>query len=84
MRLKFKTTTNDQVKVRLTAKGERQFNKWHRHLKLDPRPYKKRCFNAKTKVWTFQIWELMNIFGPKTYHGSDQMFVDNKLTIVNW
>lgn len=71
---------NDQVKVRLTDAGHQCWHDfWTKEVKrtfLLPAP------DAQGR-YTFNIWTLMQVFGPSTYHGQPKMFfVDNQIEIL--
>lgn len=55
---------NDEVWVQLTARGWKIFNDYYSDLHLDPKKY------SKPGTWQkFQLWELMNIYGPHCVMG---------------
>lgn len=76
---------NDEVDVRLTPEGVVQYNKFYQDLarKGDASYGKVRPPLRKDRGgwYTFQLWDLMNIFGPNTYLGGPQYFADNEIRI---
>ena len=72
--MKIEINLNKYVNVRLTEIGLKVF---------------KESFGGKIPEWfnpyikgdqyTFQLWDLMSIFGSKLYNGAPQMFKDNKI-----
>lgn len=68
--MRFERSINDEVIVKLTPEGERMYtmNAVYRD-RLNP-----------DGVYSFQIWEFMQIFAEAMFFGnSTQVFVDNKL-----
>lgn len=61
---------NDVVLVALTPHGNR--------IAEDDNAYELKTVNdlGQTK---WQLWRLLEVFGPHTYHGGKQIFVDNRL-----
>lgn len=59
---------NDNVRVKITEAGYSVWEKFHRDLRIDPPDLK-----AKTDPdgrHTFQMHEVMMIFGPQCFNGS--------------
>ena len=62
----------DNVYVRLTPEGEEAYRKYYKEMNLKPPSLK------KTGEWTtFKMWELMNIFGSKSFNGRQAQFKEN-------
>lgn len=62
---------NDPVWVRLTPVGEAQYKKWSADLGV-PNPIElKKTWDGFVK---FQMWELMQIFGPVCFNGCNVPF----------
>lgn len=75
---KLSININDRVSVELTAKGLEVLAKyWGQFGTSLP----KKDLDGST--YTTQFWNLMEIFGPMTSHGSKQLFQHNLLT-VEW
>ena len=72
---------NDEVWVRLTKEGQSVLRDWCREHRTRFKMVKfGRSKDSAGKVWTkFQLWEMMNIFGARMYHGGPNMFKDNIL-----
>lgn len=62
---------NDDVLIRLLSRGEEQFAKYYRDLKLDPEQYRTAHYDGRLKM---PLWEVMQIFGPITYMGPEPAF----------
>lgn len=68
---------NDYVWVRLTGFGWKVFDDNHRALGLDPAPY--RAIIGAPDGWQrFQLWHLMEVFGPHCHLGLDSGFFDRQ------
>lgn len=72
---------NDPVWVRLTREGQSVLKDWRRKYKSrSGMPKVVRRKDSRGKVWTsFQLWEMMNIFGVYMSHGGPNLFKDNVL-----
>ncbi len=68
-----KININEIVKVKLTDAGIEQ-------LKNDSLLYNYH-FKPETKILETELWDIMNIFGPKMYNGADQMFVNSEIIL---
>jgi hypothetical protein len=65
---------NEYVWVRLTEDGHLTYLDFYLNLGVEPPSLN--VFRGWAK---FQIWELMNIFGPDCQHGGRGQFMDNIL-----
>lgn len=72
---------NDPVWVRLTKEGHGVLRDWrHQYKSRFGMPKVIRRKDSKGKVWTsFQLWELMNIFGALMFNGGPNLFKNNVL-----
>jgi hypothetical protein len=71
---------NDYVWVRLTELGWAAFDNHHQAVGLDPAPYRSHLGDHPDtpEGWQrFQLWELMQIFGPHIHISSRPLFDDN-------
>lgn len=74
--------TNEMVQVQLTDFGWTLLHDYYRTLDLDPAPYVQRVRHGSADGWqTFQLWELMEIFGPKIHNGAQPPFERNVIRI---
>ncbi len=72
---------NDKAIVRLTEAGVNVL-KEHLLIFTPPSHISKTFLDYQTNFdYEFHIWELMNIFGPKCFVGSKQIFIDNEIKI---
>jgi hypothetical protein len=61
---------NDSVRVKLTAEGRRVYRAFYKRLGLEPMP-----LDTDASGWTqFQLWRLMQVFGPSTRMGGPNLF----------
>ena len=77
-----KINTNDNVYVRLTEAGKRALDKHYEDLASSLRPLIFTYHGPQMEPdgrYRFQLWDLMNIFGPSFYSGCDTPFVDNSI-----
>lgn len=67
---------NDEVMVRLTDEGRRRLKANHDNLFADwSRPPEYRAPEERKGGWSkWQLWVLMNEFGPHMRHGGDCFF----------
>ncbi|MEO5499023.1 MAG: hypothetical protein ABIR46_00820 [Candidatus Saccharimonadales bacterium] len=81
--------TNNIVKVRLTRVGEEILRKHYEELTrsvnrkatyLDPDTLVRK-HDSEGGQQEFQMWDLMNIFGPHMINGTPQVFQNNQITI---
>lgn len=75
LKLELELSVNDSVLVRLTEVGEKTWCEYYIKSGVRPAPLQK----DKRGRCEFSLWQLMNIFGPKTYIREEQQFVDNKI-----
>jgi len=68
-----KININDYARVRLTSHGEKILGEG------TEREYH---YNEHTKVFETELWTIMEIFGPHIWHGSEQCFEHNEITII--
>lgn len=68
---------NEYVYVRLTKAGLKTYTKHYTDLGIAPPKLTQFGWNLTSQYSRFQLWELMNIFGPAVYHGSESQFMDN-------
>lgn len=73
---------NDKVTVTLTSRGENILYK-HYYLYSDMKASERMTSSHRISghTYSFQLWELMEIFGGCVGMGSQQMFVNNKIEI---
>lgn len=65
---------NEEVWVRLTQGGKKVYRKHFERLGMKPIPRK------EILGWSnFQMWDLMNIFGPHLHMGAKAIFKDNRI-----
>ncbi len=76
---------NDPVWLKLTSYGQTVLRDWIENIPV-PSSWTSADREVVIKMhdagegWSeFQIWELMQIFGPKMDHGAEQMFEDNAI-----
>jgi hypothetical protein len=73
---------NGHVWVRLTDDGWVQHDRFYRDLGLEPSSY--RLEHGRPGGWQrYQLWEIMSVFGPGTFLGGPQLFVDNEIRFVD-
>ena len=67
---------NDKVRVKLTPHGRELVRaQWERTFSFLPQPPPYRAPTEDFAGWsTWQLWELMSIFGPYIYHGGQLPF----------
>lgn len=72
-----KININDTIKFRLTPHGEAIWQAYLRahDLHIPPFPTDS-CGRVE-----MQLWEVMHIFGPSLYMGSEQIIVDNEVIV---
>jgi hypothetical protein len=70
-----KININDYTRVRLTSHGEKI-------LKKESGNGFNFNYSTRTKILEIELWSIMEIFGPHIYHGSDQCFESNEITII--
>jgi hypothetical protein len=70
-----KININDYARVRLTSHGEEI-------LKKECDVAHEYHYNPHTKILEIELWSIMEIFGPHIWHGSDQCFEHNEITII--
>jgi len=78
---------NEYVWVQLTPDGVSELDTYIRMVPLLPEStYTYEAQHERYKVapewWKFQLWELMNIFGAKSYNGGKQLFVKNVISFT--
>ena len=83
MRYEITKNLNDFVHVKLTVHGLKQLDEYHKQLNLDPKSYRQHHYQTKSRSWTFQLWELMNIFGSKMFNGAQRLFVNNEIKFIS-
>lgn len=72
---------NTIVKVTLTREGMREWVEWNAQFRMAALPPPGEFIPEALEV---PLWELMQIFGPKIYHGMPEVpFIDNKVEIIN-
>jgi hypothetical protein len=66
---------NDEVWVQLTDLGWKVYDDFHSDVPLEPE--KLRALVEDPSGWQkFQLWSLMEIYGPHTHHGMDSGFFE--------
>lgn len=79
-----KFNINDRARVRLTDEGAALFNEsLYKNIPLKAqKAFFLRGMEKKVGDWLdAQIWSIMNIFGPETFLGCPQFFMDNEIQI---
>jgi hypothetical protein len=77
-----KHNINDTITVKLTKEGIDLLKQyWVSVFKHSPNLYTKNPPGLTGDTFVAQFWDLMQIFGPSTYMGGPQFFVDNIINI---
>lgn len=80
MRQQLHLSLNDNVKVKLTPRGVQRYIESYTELGCPPPSLPQPDSEGYT---SFQLWTLMNTFGPATYMGMPLMFERN-LVVIEW
>jgi len=67
---------NDQVKIKLTERGQKVHDDYYRGLGLDPSVYDKKDFEDKL---TMPMWQVMQILAPGTFMGPESCIAGNEI-----
>jgi len=85
MEILFAINLNELVQVRLTKEGLAQHEKWYCDLSSVTKmslPNSVSELKPDDDGWySFQLWNLMQIFGAQLYQGNSQMFIGNLIRI---
>ena len=69
---------NQQCNVILTAHGAEVYNEYFRELHATCKLIELTHLKAEDEL-SFQLWELMNIFGKHLYNGEENCFENNEI-----
>ena len=72
-----KININDTIKFRLTPLGEAIWQAYWGELGVPNSPF---ITDSCGRV-EMQLWEVMHIFGPALYMGSEQIIIDNEVIV---
>ena len=73
-----KININDTVRFRLTPHGEAIWQAYRSQRGIPFTPFNAADSCGRTEM---QFWEMMHIFGPALYMGSEQIIVDNEVIV---
>ena len=70
---------NSEIWVKLTPLGKKVYrDHWNHALRGSSYKAPKLTRDKQGRV-SFQLWDLMMIYGPHIWHGSEPMFVGNEI-----